>query len=186
MDDTQIIDLYFGRCESAISETARKYGAYLNQVSYNILRCREDTQEVVEDTYLAAWNRIPPTRPLALKHFLCRITRNLSFNRLDYLTAGQRNSHMAVLLSELEECLEDPGQNPEQQFQSREAVKTINRFLKSLSEEDCRIFLCRYYYSMTLPEIAEKCALKQRTIKYRLGLLRKSLKKQLEKEGISV
>ena len=86
MDDTQIIDLYFRRCESAISETAEKYGAYLNQVAYNILRCREDTQEIVEDTYLAAWNAIPPTRPQALKHFLSRITRNLSFNRLDYLT----------------------------------------------------------------------------------------------------
>lgn len=186
MDDTQIIDLYFRRCESAISETAEKYGAYLNQIAYNILRCPEDTQEIVEDTYLAAWNAIPPTRPQALKHFLSRITRNLSFNRLDYLTAKQRNSHMAVLLSELEECLEDPGQDPEQKYQAGETAKTINRFLKSLSLEDCRIFLCRYYYSMTIPEIAEKYALRQRTVRYRLSLLRKSLKKQLDKEGIAV
>ena len=89
MDDTQIIGLYFSRSESAIAETAKKYGAYLNQVAYNILRCREDTEEIVEDTYLAAWNAIPPTKPNVLKHFLSRITRNLAFTRLDYNTAGQ-------------------------------------------------------------------------------------------------
>lgn len=186
MDDTQIIELYFGRSESAIWETAKKYGAYLNQISYQILRCREDTEEIVEDTYLAAWNTIPPTRPLVLRHFLSRITRNLSFNRLDYLTAKQRNRHMAVLLSELEDCVEDTGQNPEEQYQTREIAKVINRFLKNLSTEECRIFLCRYFYSMTIPEIAEKYGLKQRTVKYRLNLLRKSLKMQLEKEGIFV
>ena len=119
MDDTQIIELYFGRSESAIWETAKKYGTYLNQISYLILRCREDTEEIVEDTYLAAWNTIPPIRPLVLRHFLSRITRNLSFNRLDYLTAKQRNRHMAVLLSELEDCVEDTGQNPEEQYQTR-------------------------------------------------------------------
>ena len=186
MDDTQIIELYFGRSESAIFETAKKYGAYLNQISYNILRCREDTEEIVEDTYLVAWNAIPPTRPLALRHFLSRITRNLSFNRLDYLTAKQRNSHMAVLLSELEDCVEDTVQNPEEQYQAGEIAKVINRFLKNLSAEECRIFLCRYFHSMTIPEIAEKYGLKQRTVKYRLSLLRKSLKTQLEKEGIFV
>ena len=107
MDDTKIIDLYFCRNESAITETARKYGGYLNQIAYNILRCREDTEEIVEDTYLAAWNSIPPTKPLVLKHFLSRITRNLSFTRLDYLTAGKRGYHMTTLLSELDECIPD-------------------------------------------------------------------------------
>lgn len=186
MDDTQIIDLYFQRKESAIQETAEKYGAYLNQISYNILRSREDTEEIVEDTYFAAWNAIPPTKPLVLKHFLSRITRNLSFTRLDYLTAKRRNGHMAVLLSELEECIPDERQNPEKRFHTRETAKIINGFLETLSREECRIFLCRYYYNLTIPEIAEKYGLKPRTVKYRLSLMRQSLKKRLEKEGITV
>ena len=186
MDDTQIIDLYFDRKESAIQETAAKYGVYLNQISYNILRSREDTEEIVEDTYFAAWNAIPPTRPLVLKHFLSRITRNLSFTRLDYLTAKRRSSHMSVLLSELEECIPDESQNPENLFNARETAKVINAFLGTLTREECRIFLCRYYYNLTIPEIAEKYGLKPRTVKYRLSLMRQSLKKRLEKEGISV
>ena len=186
MDDTQIIDLYFGRCESAIAETARKYGSYLNQVSYNILRCREDTEEVVEDTYYAAWNAIPPTRPAVLKHFLSRIARNLSFNRLDYLTAGRRNGHMALLLSELEECIPDPRSSPEALWENKRIRTLLNRFLGTLATQDCRIFLCRYYYSMTIGEISEKYGLSQRHVKYRLSLMRKSLRKHLEKEGIRV
>jgi len=186
MEDTQIIDLFFQRQESAIEETALKYGSYLNQISYNILRSREDAEEILEDTYLAAWNAIPPARPLALRHFLSRITRNLSFTRLDYLTAKRRNSHISILLSELEDCIPDERQNPEKQFYAKETVKSINFFLDTLSREECRIFLSRYYYNLTIPEIAEKYGLKSRTVKYRLSLMRQSLKKHLEKEGITV
>lgn len=186
MDDTQIIDLYFQRKESAIQETAAKYGAYLNQVSYNILRSREDTEEIVEDTYFAAWNAIPPTRPLVLKHFLSRITRNLSFSRLDYLMAKRRSSHMSLLLSELEESIPDERQNPEKLFDARETANVINCFLENLSREDCSVFLCRYFYNMSIPEISETYSLPQRHVKYRLSRMRQTLRQYLEKEGIQV
>ena len=84
MEDSQIVQLYFRRSEDAISQTQRKYGAYLQEIAYNILRSQEDSEEVVGDTYLAAWNAIPPEKPRVLRHFLSRITRNLSFDRLDY------------------------------------------------------------------------------------------------------
>lgn len=186
MDDTQIIDLYFRRSESAIAETARKYGSYLNQVAYNILRCREDTEEIVEDTYFAAWNAIPPARPMVLKHFLSRITRNLSFDRVDYLTAKRRSGHMAVLLSELDECIPDPKGDAEAVLEAKQIGVSLNRFLDTLEAADCRIFLCRYYYNMSLMEIAEKYRLSQRHVKYRLNCLRKKLRKHLDKEGIVI
>lgn len=91
MDDLEIIDLYFKRSETAVLETDRKYNAFLRRVAYNILRSLQDTEEIVNDTYMGAWNAIPPTRPDSLKHFLSRITRNLSFDRLDYLHAGRDN-----------------------------------------------------------------------------------------------
>lgn len=186
MDDTQIIDLYFARNESAIRETAAKYGAYLNQVSYNILRSREDTEEIVEDTYFAVWRSIPPTKPLVLKHFLSRITRNLSFDRLDHLTAGKRSSHMSVLLSELEECIPDHRTDPEALWEAKQTRLVLNRFLERLSKQDCQIFLCRYFYNMSLGEIAKKYGLSLRQVKYRLSCMRKALRKLLEKEEIAV
>ena len=186
MDDTQIIDLYFSRSESAIEETAGKYGAYLNQISYNILRSREDTEEVVEDTYFAAWNTIPPARPDVLKHFLSRITRNLSFNRLDYLTAGRRNHHMVTLLSELEECIPDHRGNVEDVWEAKQIGVSLNRFLDTLERIDCRIFLCRYYYNMSIREIGKKYDLTERRVKYRLSVLRRQLRQHLNKEGIVV
>ena len=186
MDDTKIIKLYFQRSESAIAETARKFGAYLNQIAYNILRCREDTEEIVSDTYIAAWNSIPPTVPASLKHYLSRITRNLSFDRMDYLTAGRRNAHMNILLSELEDCLPDPQSSPEQQWEAKEIGQSLNRFLGSLGPEDCRIFLSRYFYGQTIRELTEACGISESKLKYRLACLRRKLRNQLEKEGIAL
>lgn len=186
MEDTQIIQLYFARSEAAIEETASKYGPYLNQVAFNILRCREDTEEVVEDTYLAAWNAIPPAVPLVLKHFLSRITRNLSFTRLDYLTAKRRNSQLDMLLSELDECLPDRRGSAEDIWEAKQIGHALNRFLDALDQTDCRIFLNRYYYGMTIGEISEKYGIPQRKVKYRLSCLRKQLRSHLTKEGVTV
>ena len=186
MEDKQIIQLYFDRSESAIEETARKFGAYLNQIAYHILRNREDTEEVVSDTYNAAWNTIPPTVPKALKHFLSRIARNLAFDRMDYLTAGRRSSHMSILLSELEGCLPDNRSNMEQIWEAKEIAQILNQFLGTLDHTDCRIFLNRYYYGLTITEIARKYGLSESKIKYRLGCLRRKLRTMLEKEGIPV
>ena len=103
MEDFQIINLYLKRSEKAIEESKIKYGGYLNQIAYNILRDSRDTEEVVMDTFLGAWNAIPPTKPNSLKHYLSRIARNLSYNRLEYNLAGKRNA----LLVELDECIPD-------------------------------------------------------------------------------
>lgn len=186
MDDTQIIQLYFARNEAAIEKTAEKYGSYLNQVAFHILRCREDTEEIVEDTYMAAWNTIPPTVPAVLKHFLSRIARNLSFDRLDYLTAKRRDSHLNILLSELDECLPDKHSNPQDVLEAKEIGKSLNHFLDTLNHIDCCIFLNRYYYGMTIGEISGKCSIPQRKVKYRLSCLRRNLRTHLQKEGIAV
>lgn len=186
MDDTQIIQLYLARKESAIEETERKYGHYLNQVIYNILRCREDTEEVTEDTYFAVWNSIPPAIPVVFKHFLSRIARNLAFGRLDYLTAKRRDNHLVVLLSELEDCIPTRSGNPEETLEAKQIGILLNQFLETLGQQDCRIFLCRYFYSMTIREISEKYQLPQRKIKYRLNCLRKQLRTELDKEGITI
>ena len=121
MEDADIIALYVARSEQAIAETSSKYGSYLNSVAYNILRESSDTEEVVEDTYMAAWNAMPPERPKKLKHFLSRITRNLSFKRLEYNSAAKRSASTTVVLEELEECI--PGnQNVEDVLETEQIL----------------------------------------------------------------
>ena len=131
MDDSGIIELYFRRAETAIEETARKYGTYLNSVAYRILNSREDAEEIVGDTYLKTWNAIPPTRPRVLKHFLTRITRNLSFDRVEYYTAAKRSAETVALLEELEACLPDPRGSAEQAVEEKE-VTAIEPFPRGI------------------------------------------------------
>lgn len=186
MDDTQIISLYLKRNELAIEKTAEKYGPYLHHVAYNILRCHEDTEEVLEDTYLGAWDTIPPQIPQVLKHYLSRIARNLAFNRLDYLTAKRRDPHMLLVLSELDACIPDNGADLDAHMDRKLTGKCLNLFLSTLEKQDCALFLCRYYHCMTIQEIADKYGLTQRNVKYRMSCMRQKLRKTLHKEGICV
>ena len=185
MQDTEIIALYFARNEEAITETSVKYGTYLNCVTYNILRNASDSEEVVEDTYMAAWMAMPPAWPERLKHFLSRIARNLSFKRLEYNSAAKRSAVARMLLEELEECI--PGnQDIEDVIEAKQIAEVLNRFLSKSSESDVRLFVSRYYYAMTLQEISQKYAIPMRKIQYRLSLMRSGLRTLLEKEGIEI
>ncbi len=186
LDDTSIIELYLKRSEAAIEMTARKYGAYLYYIANNLLRCREDSEEVVQDTYLSAWKAIPPANPTSLKHYLSRIVRNLSFNRIDYMTADKRNFGITEQLSELDECIPDKMSSVEQNIELKLIGSALNGFLATLSREDCAVFLLRYYYSMTIKEVAEKCSLSERRVKYLLLCLRRRLKEYFDKEDITI
>lgn len=180
MEDAEIITMYFERKETAIQETGNKYGAYLNVVAYNILRNPDDTEEVVDDTYMAAWNTMPPTKPANLKHFLSRITRNLSFDRLDYKNASKRHA----LFVELDECIPDKQNDVEAIWEAKEIGRVLNAFLHTLDGKTCAVFLARYYYAYPMKEVAKQYGLSERQVKYLLKKVRNSLRATFEKEGI--
>lgn len=182
MEDEKIIGLYFDRSEEALKATDQKYGNYLRQVAFRLLRNQQDTEEILGDTLLAAWNSIPPAKPRALRFYLAKIARNLSMNRLDYQSAQCRDCSKKVLLHELEECV--PAQDDT--LEARELGMILNRFLDKLPREDCSIFLSRYFYGYTIPELEKKYCLPEHKIKYRLGKVRKQLADFLQKEEISV
>lgn len=186
MEDTEIVDLFFARSENAISETANKYGAYLKTIAGNILSSPEDGEEVLNDVYLAAWNSIPPKRPVILKYYLSRIVRNLCFKKMEYLSAEKRNCTGQLVLSELEECIPDDRQGVEQALDNKITVQRLNTFLGGLPREDRKLFLLRYYYALPLPQLAEEFGCSLRQVKYRLEKLRCALKNDLQKEGIYV
>ena len=185
MEDSGIIDLYFRRSESAILETASKYGNYLSSIAYRILNSREDTEEIVEDTYLKTWNTIPPTQPRVLKHFLSRITRNLSLDRLEYYNAAKRSAETVSLMDELEACLPNPQGSAERVLEEKELTKTLNRFLGELEPVTCSAFLMRYYYAHTLKEVATQLDLPEGKVRYMLAKARATLRSRLEEEGIT-
>lgn len=180
MDDSEIIDLYFERSEAAITETDRKYHAYLNQIAYHILRSFRDTEEIVNDTYMGAWKAIPPTKPNSLKHFLSRITRNLSFDRLDYLNADKRR----MIFVEMDECIPDRQNDMEALWETKEIGRVLNCFLKTLEAKDCAVFLARYFYSYSIKELADQYSLSIRQVKYLLSRTRTALRNYFEKEGV--
>ncbi len=182
MNDTELINLYFARSQSAIAETGRKYGSYLHTIAYNILVDVRDTEEVLQDAYLAAWNAIPPERPRVLKHYLSRVTRNLALDRLDYRNAGKRSPNMLTVLEELDACI--PDNSLDRAMEQKELTALLNDFLGTLPDKDRRIFVSRYFYTMPIKAIAKQQGMAERTVKYRLHKLREQLKEQLAKEGI--
>ena len=184
MEDNQIIDLYFARSEAAIAQTAAKYGNYCYRIADNILSSREDAQECVNDTYLAAWNAMPPKRPGILSAFLGKITRNISLDRWKRRSAQKRGGGEAALsLEELDECLTG-GQSPEREVERRELLRAINRFLDTLPETQRNIFVCRYWYLDSIEDISARFGDSQSKVTTVLFRLRKKLAAHLEKEGL--
>lgn len=186
MEDEKIIELYFARLESAISETAAKYGQFFRRISMNILHSEQDAEECVNDTYLKAWDSIPPQRPERLQAFLARIVRNLSLNRWRQLRTKRRGSgEIPLCLSELEDCIPG-GSTVEQEADRAELSDTLNRFLKSLPEEKRTVFLRRYWYLVPIKDIAEQCGMSESKVKSMLLRTRNQLRQFLEKEDITI
>ncbi len=186
MEDLKIIELFFERKECAIAETERKYGRYLSKIAYNILFDPEDSEECVNDTYMKTWNIIPPQKPKFLSTFLGKITRRLAIDVFRKKHAEKRiNSEFALSLSELDECIPDKF-SAETAFEEKELSESINRFLSSLSKENRDIFLCRYFYSDSIKDIASFFQSNESKIKSSLFRSRKALKEHLEKEGFSL
>ncbi len=185
MEDEQILALYFARKEQAIAETARKYGALCSRIAGNILSLREDAEECVNDTYHAAWTRIPPERPRSLSAFLGRITRNLAISRYRANHAQKRYSGMEILLSELNDCVPAP-EDMEQIMDRRQLSARISQWLEALPEEDRRLFLRRYWYGDSVADLALEWGRTPGQISQTLLRLRRLLRAYLEKEGISL
>lgn len=183
MNDSQIVELYWQRKESAIQETNVKYGAYCYSIANNILSCREDADECVNDTWLRAWKTMPPQKPGRLRLFLAKITRNLSFDKFKARNAEKRgNGEFPLVLDELESCIADI-KDTEAEFSAKELGKSINRFLQTLSERECSIFLRRYFYAESVAEISIRYGLKDSNVQVILSRTRKKLREHLEKEG---
>lgn len=186
MEDQQIVDLYWRRDADAIGETASKYGGYCRTIAQNILSDRQDAEECLNDTWMGAWNAMPPHRPGRLRLFLAKITRSLACDRVRAQSARKRGGGVyTVALEELEECLPAvPG--ADRAVEDRELERMVDRFLHTLPERACSVFLRRYWYAESMEDIAGRYGMGVNTVKTSLFRTRRKLKAYLEKEGIAV
>lgn len=186
MEDGKILDLYWRREEQAIYETQRAYGNYCYSIAWNILYSKEDSDECVNDTWLRAWNAIPPKRPGRLALFLGTITRNLSLDRWKERHAMKRGKgEMELALDELAECLQG-SDDTEAAVEAAELERLMNEFLHTLPARECNIFLRRYWYVEEYSDIARRYDMKLNTVKTSLFRTRAKLRDFLEKEGVII
>ena len=182
MEDKAIIELYNQREESALEKTAEKYGTYCFSIANNILHNHEDSEECVNDTWLKAWNAIPPTVPTYLRIFLGKITRNLSFDKYRFNHSVSRGGgEFPVVLDELEEIVAG-SEDVEIQYEQKELVEAINKYLKCLPERECNIFIRRYFYAEKTTQIAKRYDLKESNVLMILSRTRKKLHTFLKEE----
>lgn len=186
MEDMQIIDLFWNRDEQAIKETDEKYNHYLSAISYNIIWNHQDAEECINDTYIKAWNSMPPKKPEFLKSFLGAITRNLSLDcyRKKH-TKKREGDEFVLVLDELTECISKTG-SVDDEMENAEIAKQISYFLKQQSKEKRLFFVRRYWYCDSIGEIATKYKCSESKVKSLLFEMRKKLKDFLEEEGIAI
>jgi RNA polymerase sigma-70 factor (ECF subfamily) len=185
MEDGQIIDLYFQRNEEAISETAKKYGAFCRKIAVNILTDPADGEECVNDAYLQAWNAIPPQRPDRLGAWLGRVVRNNALNLWKKNHRKKRYDGIEQLFSELADCVPSPV-TVERELDGQELTAFLNTWLGTLPRDDRALFLRRYWNGETVRDLAKQSGLSPAKIAKRMYRLRQNLRAALEKEGYSL
>ncbi len=186
MEDNQIIALYNARDERAITETSDKYGEYCYKIAYNILTDERDSEECLNDTWLRTWHSIPPAQPNSLRYFLSKIVRNLSLDKYRHRHRDKRgNGEIAAALDEMDELTADTV-SVEDEVLRREVAEAVNRFLHTLTAEECGVFLCRYYFVDSIPVIAQKYCMQESNVYVLLSRTRKKLREYLKQEGYTV
>ena len=182
MEDSQIISLFFQRNEAAIAETEKKYGTFCYNIALNILTINADAEECVNDTYLQAWNTIPPQRPDRLGAWLGRVVRNIAINLWNKNHRQKRYAGMEKLLNELEDCIPSPV-TIEHKMEEKELTQFLNTWLASLTDDDRILFVRRYWNGETVNGLALEYRVSPGNMAKRMYRLRQNLKTMLEKEG---
>ncbi len=184
MEDYQIVDLYWQRSERAIEESDRKYGRMLTSISLRLVPTQEDAEECLNDTYLAAWSRMPDERPVYLGAYLSRIIRALSIDKYRKIHSAKRGGCL-VTVDELDECIPS-NSSVEKEYDNSRLAEALNSFLLDLEEEKRYVFVRRYYYSDSIDDIARLTHSGKARIKSILHRVRGELRKFLEREGIEL
>lgn len=183
MTDPEIVELYLARDESAILHTANRYGARLRSLANGILEDTAAAEECENDTYLAAWNSIPPHEPHGyLFAYLARIARHNAIDRCRARSREKRGARLEELTAELMDCI--PSQDHTEAYaDAKELASAISSFLYTLPEGKRDLFLRRYWYCDSISALAKRTGWKESRVKTALYRIRNELRNHLKKEG---
>ena len=184
MEDSKIIELFFARNEDAIKYTDDTYGWRLYHLADNIFHNGQDAEESVSDTYLKAWETIPPHKPKYFFAYIAKICRHFALDKLDWKNAAKRNAEVVSLTQEMELCI--PDTQRDQELAGKELGMILDAFLRTLTPENRVVFMRRYWYVDTIAEIAARYEISESAVQMRLNRTRAKLCTYLEKEGIRV
>ena len=184
MEDSRIMELLFARNEQGIKHMDDTYGRRLFILADNIVRNDQDAEEAVSDTYMKAWDTIPPKKPVHLFAYLAKICRNFALKKLDWKAAAKRSAEVVSLTQEMESCI--PDSTRDREMESKELGRILDTFLRTLSDENQMVFLRRYWYVDTISEIAARYGISESAVQMRLNRTRNKLAAYLAKEGITV
>lgn len=183
LSDDKIVELYWNREERAIKATDEKYGNYLLSIAYNIVHDELDCEECLNDTYLGTWNSIPPARPTAFQAFISKIMRCIAINKFKANHAQKRiPSEVLITLDEMDDFI--PSENPNEKIIASELSRIISEYLETLDENSATMFICRYYYSDKIDDIADMMKIHRSTVFRALSAIREGLKEKLIEEGL--
>ena len=184
MQDSEMLELYWQRDETAIAATKSAYGGRLRRLAHGILKNDADAEECENDTYLKAWENIPPGRPDHFYAYLAKICRNIALHRYDWASAAKRNADVVALTAELEQCI--PGGLASRDVSDEDIGALLGTFLKGLPEEHRTVFVRRYFLGESISEVARFFALSESKTKSILFRVRNKLRIYLENEGIEL
>ncbi len=185
MEDEKIIDLFFARSQQAIIETDMKYGRMCMHIAKNIVFNEEDAEECVNDTYLAAWNNIPPTRPRFFSAYIAKITRNLAMKKITYANAKKRAANLTISLEELDGCFASYNEEVTE-LEQQEFAKCLEKFLCKQNYKSRNMFLRRYWFMDSVPDIADRFCVSKNKVRSELKKIKEKLKKYLAREGYTL
>ena len=185
MDDQSIIELFIQRNENAIKESKDKYGNYCARIAANILSVSEDVEECINDTWVSAWNRIPPVIPLSLKAFYGKLVRDIALDKYRASHAKKRFGGLIMILDELSECIPS-GQDVQKTLEQKELSEKINGWLDCQPKEDRILFIKRYYYGETVKNLAALMNCTENQMAQKMMKLRNDLKSYLKSEGVMI
>lgn len=186
MDGEEIVRLFFERNEKALAETEKKYRSYLMKIAKNITGSHEEAEECVNDTFLKAWETIPPNKPQNLAAFLGKLTRNLAITRLREYSAEKRGKGEIPLVYEELSDMVSGSLSIEQEHERKELMREISAFLRKQPEKKRNIFICRYWYCMSVRDISERFFMTESNVSVTLNRLRAKLRIYLWKRGYEI
>lgn len=185
MEDQRIIELLFERDESVLRILEEKYGSLIIHILKQLLPDREDVDECKNDVYLAVWNSIPPNNPDFLKSYVCKVTRNIAIKIIRLKNTKKRTIYSEIALDELGECISRSG-CPEEIMETKELVRLVNLYIRSLSEENQMLFIRRYFFGDSIDDLSERFKMRSNTVSVKLLRIRNSLKDYLKEQGVNI